>query len=242
PDFGMQSTNVIMIVFANGIPLTSKNGIQWSGTIPADTRPGPQTVYALAKQQNNGAGATHIGVYTVLPMPLAPTAASSRKTHGSAGTFDVNLPLSGEPGVECRAAGAGGSHTMVIPFNNPVVSGNAAVTSGTGSLAGAPVFFDNTITVNLTGVADVQKITVTLNNVTDTFGQVLPPTEVSMNVLAGDTTGNKTVNSSDIGETKGQSGVAVTSANFRQDVTPNGAINASDIGLVKSRSGNTLPK
>jgi len=57
----------------------------------------------------------------------------------------------------------------------------------------------------------------------------------------GDTNGNKTVNASDIGETKAQSGQAVTAANFRQDVTPNGSINASDIGLVKSRSGASVP-
>src|SRR5439155_11916066 len=29
--------------------------------------------------------------------------AVSRKTHGSAGPFNVNLPLTGAPGIECRA-------------------------------------------------------------------------------------------------------------------------------------------
>jgi hypothetical protein len=97
------------------------------------------------------------------------------------------------------------------------------------------------MTVNLSGVSDVQKITVTLNNVTDSFAQVLPATAVSMNLLIGDTNGNKTVNATDIGQTKVQSGVPVTNANFRRDVTPNGTINASDIGLVKSRSGASVP-
>jgi hypothetical protein len=97
------------------------------------------------------------------------------------------------------------------------------------------------MTVNLGGVADVRKITVTLNNVTDSFAQVLPSTPVSVNMLSGDTNGNKSVNATDIGIVKGQSGAAVTAANFRQDLTPNGAICASDIGLVKSRSGASLP-
>jgi hypothetical protein len=241
PDFGMPSANVIMNVFANGIPLMSGDGIQWNGIIPADTRPGPQTVYAMAKQQNNGAIATHIGVYTVTPPPLLPTVAGSRKTHGTAGTFDVNLPLSGSPGVECRSGGDGGDHTIVVTFNNPVESGNAAVTSGAGSVSGAPVFFGNTMTVNLTGVTDVQQITLTLSNVTDTFGQVRPTTAVSMNLLLGDTNANKAVNSTDIGQTKTQSGVAVATANFRQDVFPNGMINASDIGVVKASSGASVP-
>src|SRR5439155_3753876 len=33
--------------------------------------------------------------------PLQITSVVSRKVHGAAGTFDVDLPLSGEPGVEC---------------------------------------------------------------------------------------------------------------------------------------------
>jgi hypothetical protein len=122
-----------------------------------------------------------------------------------------------------------------------MVSGNASVTSGTGSVAGSPIVSGNTMTVNLTGVADVQRIAITLNNATDSFGQVLPDTAVRMNMLVGDTNGNKTVSGSDIGQTKGQSGVPVTVANVREDVTPNGSIDASDIGLVKSRSGASVP-
>ena len=56
--------------------------------------------------------------------PLQLTTAVSRKTHGGAGTFDIPLPLSGEPGVECRSSG--GNHTLVFTFSNNVVSGNAS--------------------------------------------------------------------------------------------------------------------
>ena len=66
------------------------------------------------------------------------------------------------------------------------------------------------MTVNLTGVTDVQKITVTLSNVTDSFSQVLPDTTVSMNVLMGDATGNKLVNSSDVSVVKSQGGQPVS--------------------------------
>ena len=163
--------------------------------------------------------------------PLALTTAVSRKDHGSAGTFDIDLPLVGEPGVECR--NSGGNHTLVITFSNTVVSGNAAVTSGIGSVAGSPTFAGNTMTVNLTGVTDVQKITVTLSNVTDSFAQVLPDTAVSVNMLIGDTTGNKTVSASDVAQTKGQSGVPVTAVNFREDINASGTVTASDVAQVK---------
>jgi serine protease AprX len=170
---------------------------------------------------------------------LALTEAVSRKIHGAAGTFDIDLPLSGEPGVECR--NSGGNHTLVFAASNDLVSGNASVTTGTGTVSGSPSFAGNTMTVNLTGVTDVQKITVTLSNVTDSFAQVLPDTAVSVNMLIGDTNGNKIVNASDIAQTKGQSGLPVTAANFRGDVTANGSITASDIALVKSHSGASVP-
>src|SRR6266478_1688736 len=82
---------------------------------------------------------------------LALTSAVSRKTHGSAGAFDIPLPLSGSPGVECRTGGATGDYTQVFTFTNNVTSGNASVTSGIGSVSGTPIFSGNTMTVNLTG-------------------------------------------------------------------------------------------
>ncbi len=166
------------------------------------------------------------------------TSAVSRKIHGAT-AFDIPMPLTGEPAVECRSSG--GNHTLVFTFDNNVVSGNAGVTSGVGTVSGTPTFSANTMTVNLTGVADVQKITVTLSGVTDTLSQVLPDTALSLNILGGDTNGNKTVNSTDVSQTKTQSGAAVSAANFREDVVVNGSINASDISFVKLRSGSSVP-
>ena len=164
--------------------------------------------------------------------------AVSRKTHGAA-TFDVNLPLSGGPGVECRSGAAG--HTLVFTFTNNITSGNASVTGGGGTVSGTPLFNGNTMTVNLTGVGNAQKITVRLSNVTDSFSQVMPNTNVSMNVLLGDTNGNKVVNATDVTQTKMQSGLPLSAANFRSDVTVSGTINSSDVTLVKSQSGAGVP-
>jgi hypothetical protein len=179
------------------------------------------------------------GVGNSLPGAIVMIDALSRKTHGTAGTFDIHLPLTGTPGVECR--GSGGNHTLVFTFTNDVATGSASVTAGAGSVVGNPVLSGKTMTVNLAGVTDVQKLTVTLSGVTDVMGHALPTTPLSVNMLIGDTNGNKTVNASDIGQIKGQSGSGVTVANFREDVTVNGTISASDIGLVKSRSGASLP-
>ena len=164
------------------------------------------------------------------------SSAVSRKTHGAAGDFDIALP-----GVECRSGGAPNDYTLVFTFSNNLESGNASVTSGTGNVAGTPAILGNTMIVNLTGVADAQTLSVTLNGLTDQFLQTLPDTVVGMSVLIGDVNGNALVNASDIGQVKSQSGMPVTPLNFRADLDANGAITASDIGQVKANAGHSLP-
>ncbi len=182
------------------------------------------------------AGTLGRGVYALGGGAPVPSAAVSRKNHGGT-DYDVPLPLvavGGAVGIEPRS---GPTFTMVVTFPIPVTVGGVAVTTGTGSatmsVAGAVV------TVNLTGVTDVQRLGVTLSAVNDGsgVGNVLIP----MGVLAGDTGGDGMVNTSDIGQTKGESGQSVTAGNFRTDVNANGSINTSDISLVKSKSGAVLP-
>jgi hypothetical protein len=100
------------------------------------------------------------------------------------------------------------------------------------------------VSVDLSGVANAQRITITLLGVND--GTNTNDVAVRMGVLPGDTTGAgstgaSTVNASDIGQTKAQSGQPVTNANFRQDVNVSGTMTAADIGLVKSKAGTFLP-
>ena len=201
--------------------------------------PANATVKLVVSEVNlQGACGSYDVVVTGLSCPLELTKAVSRKTHGAAGEFDITLPLTGEPGVECRSSS--GNHKLVFTATSELTGGNATVTAGTGS-AGPPSFLGTTMTVPLSGVTDLQKITLTLSGVTNNVGQVLPTTAVSMNVLAGDTSGNRSVNSTDIGQTKANSGVPVSATSFRTDMNANGSINATDIGQVKANAGHTLP-
>ena len=178
-----------------------------------------------------------------IPAPLVVlTSVLSRKTHGGT-PFEINLPLAGSPGIECRSGGASGAHTMVFIFAHPLTSvGGASVTSGIGNVSSSAIGADaHQYVVNLTGVANAQEITVSLSDVTDSLGNHSPSEQGTMGVLVGDTIANRVVNSSDIGQTKAQSGQPVTASNFRTDVNANGVINSSDISLVKSNSGTSLP-
>ena len=165
--------------------------------------------------------------------------AVSRKTHGSAGNFDIDLPLAGAGGIECRTGGASDAHQIVIEFPAAVTFVDAAVTSGTGNVSNTSGNGTVEVTINLSGVTNAQTVTLTLFGVND--GTNTNDVAVPMSILAGDTTADGSVNASDISQTKSQSGQAVARSNFRTDVTVKGFINNSDIGLAKSNSGSGLP-
>jgi hypothetical protein len=173
-----------------------------------------------------------------------PTSVVSRKTHGTAGAFDINLPLTGSAGIECRSGGANSDYQVVFTFPTAVTLNGAVVTPQAGKLGSmvgsASVSPDGrTVTLNLTNVTDVQTITMTLSGVNN--GTSTNDVTTHMRLFVGDTNGNGSVNASDISQTKSRTGQAVTSANFRSDVAVNGMINASDLAMVKSHSGGGAP-
>jgi hypothetical protein len=191
--------------------------------------------WAVGQYINDSASQTLVEEYALTVPPLV--SVGSKMTHGSAGAFDVDLPLTGKRGVECRSGGENGTYSIVFSFVNDVTNCGSVGTTGGTVVAGPNT---NQCTENLTGVLNAQYIDVALTNVVDSqnnTGNVLAP----MGVLIGDTTGNGVVNSSDIAQTQSQSGQPVTNSNFREDVTVNGVINSSDIGLVQSESGTALP-
>jgi hypothetical protein len=206
-------------------------------TIVSDAT-GGNVAYAATFNFNPARNQHEEDVYYVRVAPGAPMAQSafSRKTHGGAGTFDVPLPLTGNVGIECRT---GPTYQMIINFATSVTVESAAVTSGTGMVSSFSGSGTSQITVNLTGVTDVQRITVTLHNVND--GTNTGDVPVSMGVLAGDVNGSTGVNSTDVALTKSQVGQTVTSSNFRQDVNASGTITATDVTIVKSDVGHALP-
>jgi len=220
-----------------GYPSQSKIGDYI--TIVSDNT-GGNVAYAATFNFNPARNQHEEDVYYVRVAPGAPVAQSafSRKTHGAAGTFDVPLPLTGNVGVECRSGGATNDYQMIVNFASAVTVESASVTSGTGSVSSFSVS-GSQVTVNLTGVTNIQRITVTLHNVND--GTNTGDVPVSMGVLVGDVNGNAAVNASDVSLTKSQVGQAVSGSNFREDVNVNGTISATDVAQVKANVGTALP-
>ena len=158
---------------------------------------------------------------------------ASRKVHGTAGTFEVPLPLSGSPGVECRTGGASGDHDVIFKFSAPVTftvttatcGGNPAATNISGS----------EVTVHCTGVPNAQTIPIVLNTNAGNFSPV------QMGVLLGDTNANHAVSNTDVAAVKAQISSPVTTSNFRHDVTANGILSNTDVSTTKAQISTTLP-
>jgi hypothetical protein len=180
---------------------------------------------------------------TGAPPPVPLTGVVSRKVHGNAGPFDIDLPIHGT-GMECRSGGGSGNHTLVFTFANPLRSvGGASITSGTGSVASSSInqADSHQYIIGLMGVSNAQILDIRLTNVTDSAGNSSSGISASVGVLIGDTNADGSVNSADIAQTKSQSGQSLTASNFREDVTADGNLNSADIALAKSKSGTALP-
>jgi hypothetical protein len=159
--------------------------------------------------------------------------AASRLTHRSVGTFDVPMPLTGSSGVEDRDGG--GNYLAVFTFSAPVTSGSASIVSGT-AVAGAPSFSGNEMRVPLTGVTDVQVVTIRVSNVNGTGGS----NDVPFGFLIADVNGNRTVDKPDATQIQTDRGQPVTSTNFRDDINLSGVVDKGDNSAVRNHKGNHL--
>ena len=161
-------------------------------------------------------------------------------THSGVGSFDIDLPLSGPPGIECRSNSelGSGSYSVVFNFVNSVTSCGSAATAGGTVLAGPGA---NQCTENLTGVSDGQYVNVELDNVVDVQNNT-GNVSASMGVLIGDVNGDGVVNVGDTALVRGNAGVTLDNTNFQYDVNVDGLVNVGDTSIVKSKSGDFLPE
>jgi hypothetical protein len=176
--------------------------------------------------------------------PIVPISAVSRKTHGTAGTFDIDLPLIGQPGVEDRTGPTAGNHQVIVTFSVPVTVQNVTVTPGQGGTASldstTPFTVSNTqVTINLTNVSNAQRLTINLLNVSG--GGNSGNVSIPMGVLLGDVNGNGVVSNGDVSLVQSQVAQQVALSNFREDVNANGTLSNGDVSITQTQVGQTLP-
>ena len=223
------------------------NGNAWS-IFPSPSTPAADTEYLNSIACASTSQCWAVGWYTqgYVDKPLIEEysltippliKAGSRMVHGTVGAFDVDLPLTGKRGVECRSGGANGNYSAVFTFVNDVNNCGTAATPG-GSVVAGPN--SNQCTENLTGVANAQYVSVELDNIVDSQNNA-GNVAVQLRVLIGDTNADGFVDAIDVSQTKSQSGNATGSSNFREDINLDGFVDAIDTSFVKSKSGTSLP-
>lgn len=187
-------------------------------------------------------GQTQTGKY------LTPSSVVSRLTHGSAGSFDIVLPLQGKPGIECRA-GNGGNYSVVFTFPLMVTFASASLVNAGPGYSGSVVSTSdgstpNTqVTVNLSSVSDGQTVTIKLasvRHVSNTGGPSQNDVSVEMGVRVGDVDGSATRDSLDISSITSKIGQNANINNFRNDVNNDGLIRNADKSIPSSTLGQTL--
>jgi len=172
---------------------------------------------------------------------LALESAASRKTHGHIGDFDLELPLSGDLGIESRF-GTGKSE-IVFTFNNNVTAvGGISSTCGTLGKTAVDSADPHNVVVRLNETDCNQTfVTVTLTAVTDDQGHTLNSASVTFGVLFGDVTADGVVDDADVAAVRAVKGRRTNSSNFRADITADGGISFRDVRQAKNYQGSALP-
>ena len=174
---------------------------------------------------------------------LALTSIGSRETHGSAGPFDIDLPLTGTAGIECRTPGANNSFNLIYTFNKAVTTpGSASLTQGSGGVGQAGLGPNpNQVTVPLTGVSNAQHFGAKLDGVQDSGGGILSNLSARMDVLLGDVNASGRVDAADVSSVRQQTLQTLNLSNFRNDINASGRIDAADVSVARQQTLTSLP-
>ena len=206
-------------------------------TIVSDNT-GGNVAYSATFNLNPNSGQHEEDVYYVRVVPSTSginlVSAASRLTHGTAGTFDVSMPLTGVSGVEDRSSS---TYNAVFTFDAPVTSGQVTVLSGT-AIVGTISFSGNSMTAQLTGVTSAEVVTLRVQNINGD-GQLHG--DVPFGFLTADANANRIVDRPDQQQVQAARGQPVTASNFRDDINLSGVVDRADLQSVQTNRGHSIP-
>ena len=188
-----------------------------------------------------------IGAYEFVPGPHVFTAVS-RKTHGPAGDFDIDLlnPIPGQSyPIECRLNGP----TLVIvtfaeaisSVGTPDPSDVAVTANGTGTpgtVTGVAVA-GNQLTIQLSGSDFYGRLKLAFPGIINGSGD--PVTEsFCFGALTGDVNADRVVNIGDMVAVRAQMNGAANASNFRADLDCDGILRLGDLVVIRDRANRTV--
>lgn len=162
--------------------------------------------------------------------------AVSRKTHGDAGVFDLDLPLDDPPAVEPRV---GGPTEVILTFSKAVQAADGQLDDteidlSVGTLLAAEIDGAE-MRLELADVSTPALLTITLSGITDLADNpLIGADELVVKVHTGDVNGDGVVNLSDMSAVRAQLYQPLTTSNFWYDVNVDGTIDISDMSTVRA--------
>ncbi len=173
--------------------------------------------------------------------PLRLVRAVSRKVHGPAGTFDIELALAPDQPATTEPRRDGPTQ-IVLTFNRPIRADDGLLDGDevelSGGLLTAVSVLDNELTISLANISDDYCLTVFISGITDMSGH--PPSDhasLSVSTVMGDVTGNGLTTSTDLTIIKTMIGIPVDTQTSRFDLSLDGTITNADLTITKSMIG-----
>ncbi|NLX21526.1 MAG: CHAP domain-containing protein [Phycisphaerae bacterium] len=172
---------------------------------------------------------------TVIPQVIASV---SRKVHGDAGTFDIDVDVS--TAIEGRA---NGPTLVVVTFSDPIEGlggldpGDVAASSGSVT----HVSIDGPqLAVELSDVADGSLLAISFPGIVGLGGSTASPDVVCFGVLGGDANGDGATNVFDLVSIRNQLNTAPTATTFRCDTTADGLVNIFDLVMTRNNLNHSV--
>lgn len=178
------------------------------------------------------------------PCEVKPVIASavSRRTHGAAGDFDIPLSLTGNATVEGRQ---NGPQKIIVTYDKAIAAADGTldteVALSAGTLGGAAIS-GNTLTIDLSGVADNTCLDIAISGITcEGGGSAAPTAHVLVTARFADVNNSRTVNSTDVALVRGKTSPnLVTAATFIYDLNCSSTVNSTDVALVRGKTSPTV--
>ena len=160
------------------------------------------------------------------------TAAVSRKQHGAAGIFDVDV-LNGA--IESRVNGV---TQLVVTFDQDVIEVSQPSVSVTSGSVTNVTIDGNVVTVDISGGPLYTPQTISFPGLADVTGMCLATGTVNAAARLGDVNGDGNITVTDMVQVRNNLGQPVTASNFRADVNIDGNITVTDMVQVRNNLGN----
>jgi hypothetical protein len=157
--------------------------------------------------------------------------------------FKVALPLTDDPGIECRTDGHNDYHKFLFTFNNPLTAVHDIVAS-CGDIVITKIDRNDRRLLRASLVANgcnANYVTITLIGLHDDQGHTLGEAAVTFGLLLGDVNSDGMVDEDDAALVEADLGARTDESNFREDIDTNNRIDAEDLAVVESQIGSMLP-